>query len=406
MSTKSVSRTKKSVLESAINVSGAKGMYVSEVLKILDGALRHNPQQSARYADLLASKLEADGLPREARLIRDRLALVPRPGVGVAPSSLPVERESQLALVDEESVSLDLPPVFEPSVEARLAEFIESVQRFDELRLAGVAIAPRLLFFGPPGCGKTLGARYLADELQLPLLTVRCDTLVSSLLGQTGKNLRVVFDHAASRPCVLFLDEFDALAKSRSSEGDVGELQRVVIALLQNLDALPSETVVIAATNHAELLDRAVWRRFAFLCQLGLPSEALREKMWSRWLGSYLPEGDEVEYLVRNSEGMSAAAIQAACYDILRKVVLSRRNNLTLPEALRSLFRIRRLATSVGDMSIEEEIRQLRRAEPKVFTWRTIEDTFALSARQVRKVLGEGDERSGEAHHSSAGDAS
>src|SRR5438477_8302827 len=121
----------------------------------------------------------------------------------------------------------------------------------------------RMLIHGPPGTGKTQTARWITGQLSLPLLTVRCDTLVSSLLGQTSKNLRRVFEHAVQRPCVLFLDEFDALASARGNERDVGELQRVVISLLQNVDALPDNTILIAATNHEQLLDPAVWRRFA-----------------------------------------------------------------------------------------------------------------------------------------------
>src|SRR4029077_10470965 len=108
---------------------------------------------------------------------------------------------------------------------------------------------PSLLIYGPPGCGKTQLARHVAEELHLPLLTARVDTIVSSYLGNTSKNIRSLFEHAMARPCVLFLDEFDAIAKLRDDQHELGELKRVVISLLQNIDALDSSITLIPATD-------------------------------------------------------------------------------------------------------------------------------------------------------------
>jgi SpoVK/Ycf46/Vps4 family AAA+-type ATPase len=369
-------------------------LYLSEVLKILDAALRHSTDQAARYAGLLASKLEADGDVEQARLIKDRLAKIPRPALGVqaAKAALPHDHETKSSLIDEEYPQ-QVEGLFSPRVQARFDEFVESIKRFDELSSAGVALPPRMLMYGPPGCGKTLAARVIASRLDLPLLTVRCDTLVSSLLGQTGRNLRSVFDHAGERPCILFLDEFDALGKARSNVSEVGELQRVVIALLQNLDALSPDTIVIAATNHEDLLDPAVWRRFGFIVPMALPEAEQRQAMWSNYLGNFLADESEVVILTSLSEGMSGAAIRTAAHDILRETILKRENVIVLPRALLRLARMRWLGEDEVPKALDEEIRALRVWAPKVFTWKAIEDTFQVSARQVQNILGDQDDR-------------
>nr|WP_260117349.1 AAA family ATPase [Pseudoduganella rivuli] len=146
-----------------------------------------------------------------------------------------------------------------------------------------------LLFCGQPGVGKTLAAHWMAHELRLPLLTLNLATVMSSYLGKTGNNVRAVFDHAISRPCVLLLDEFDAIAKRRDDDSDVGELKRLVNVLLQALDDWPANSMLIAATNHGELLDPAVWRRFDHVLHFELPSKDLI----ARYL-DYLPVADQV----------------------------------------------------------------------------------------------------------------
>ncbi|MND47926.1 Proteasome-associated ATPase [compost metagenome] len=155
-------------------------------------------------------------------------------------------------------------------VQESLSDLIEENHRADLLRSYGLQPRHRILLAGPPGNGKTSVAEGLAESLSRPLLTVRYDALIGSYLGETNQRLRQLFDYVKTRACVLFFDEFDAIGKERGDRQETGEIKRVVSSLLMEIDSLPSYVMVVAATNHEELLDRAVWRRFQL--KLPLPS--------------------------------------------------------------------------------------------------------------------------------------
>jgi hypothetical protein len=188
----------------------------------------------------------------------------------------PVDADSRMELVETIfPVVLPKRPVFSNTVDGVLSGVMKEWRSLELLMQEGLAPARMLLFCGKPGVGKTLAAHWLAQELKLPLLTLNLATVMSSYLGKTGNNVRAVFDHAISRPCVLLLDEFDAIAKRRDDDSDVGELKRLVNVLLQALDDWPANSLLIAATNHGELLDPAVWRRFDHVVQFEPPSPEL-----------------------------------------------------------------------------------------------------------------------------------
>ncbi len=152
-------------------------------------------------------------------------------------------------------------------------ELVEEQHRGDVLRAHGLEPRHRMLLTGPPGNGKTSLAEALAYELALPLFIVRYDAIITSYLGDTATRLRRMFDFVRTEPCVLFFDEFDAIGKERGDTHETGEIKRVVTTLLMQLDDLPTYCVLVGATNHPELLDRATWRRFEIKLELGRPSD-------------------------------------------------------------------------------------------------------------------------------------
>lgn len=211
-------------------------------------------------------------------------------------------------------------------------------------RLESYGVPPRrrLLFHGPPGCGKTLAASVLAGELGVPLMTVRFDALFSRFLGATANHLRAIFAEMPRRPGVYLFDEFDAVAKARGSGHDVGEMQRIVTSFLQLLDADRSHSILIAATNHSELLDRAVFRRFDLILQFERPSRAEILRLLSFRLAAFDLPKRVLESLARSAEGLSFADVARACDDAIRSMALADRRLVTEADLLAALVRVRR----------------------------------------------------------------
>lgn len=187
-------------------------------------------------------------------------------------AAVPADTDSRFQLLRvEQEPYLHCEPVYIDSIFQTLNRLVEERRNVQTLLEAGLEPTRTVLFTGPPGVGKTLAARWIARAVDLPLLILDLSAVMSSYLGRTGANLRHVLDYAKSTECVLLLDELDAIAKRRDDSGEIGELKRLVTVLLQQLDDWPSSGFLIAATNHSELLDPAVWRRFEQLVEFPLP---------------------------------------------------------------------------------------------------------------------------------------
>ena len=246
---------------------------------------------------------------------------------------LPVDGESRLPVADESYIDAPVHISLPENVNRTVQRFLSCIRHADRLEERGIHAPASLLMHGPPGCGKTLLARYIAHELELPLLTARSDSLISSYLGSTSKNVRHLFEHAASRKCVLFLDEFDALAKMRDDQRELGELKRVVISLLQNIDANGREYILLAATNHPHLLDPAAWRRFAYRVELTYPNGDARREMVERFLKDFIDQ-EGVEVLTALTDGLTGAQIRDIADDAIRDSVLRDLDRIDLKIAI------------------------------------------------------------------------
>ncbi len=265
---------------------------------------------------------------------------------------LPHDRETGTPLVrvifpDD---NLGVSPVLTPVLAEALDDLIGEWARTEELAALGVQPNMRCLLYGKPGVGKTMLARYIGAKLGLPIVEARLDGLVSSFLGTTARNIGALFDFADRYRCVLFLDEFDAIAKARDDAQEVGEIKRVVNALLQCLDARGRRGFTLAATNHDHLLDAAVWRRFDGRIEIPLPDTVAREILLERFLPPLAPGDAEMKMLVWMTEGMSGADIETLITGGKRFLVMKEANGANGSRRRALLPSLRRQAILSGQL--------------------------------------------------------
>ena len=205
-----------------------------------------------------------------------------------------------------------------------VTQLIQEQYRSSLLMSHGVDPRHRVLLVGPPGNGKTTLAEAIAYELAVPCFIIRYEAMIGSYLGETAGRLKSVFDYVRTTPCVLFFDEFDAIGKERGDIHETGEIKRVVTSLLMNVDDLPSYTVVIAATNHSELLDRAVWRRFQLRLELAAPTKSELTRYIKRFLAARdIKPGISVERIAERLGKISYAEAREFTLDVIRQDIMA-----------------------------------------------------------------------------------
>jgi SpoVK/Ycf46/Vps4 family AAA+-type ATPase len=250
---------------------------------------------------------------------------------------VPIERDKQLPLVDTiqpERRASDL--ILNRNNQRLLLSLLAEFRQRDVLGAHGLRGRSRLLFCGPPGCGKTLCAEVFAHEVKLPLLVASMDTLVSSLLGETASNLRKIFDFAATQPVVLLLDEFDAIARLRDDETLNGELRRVVNSLLMLIEQFRGQGFVIAATNHERQLDPAIWRRFDEVVFFEKPAKAEILRLVSLKFRNFKTDFEPAS-VADFLAGFSHAEIERVCLNAIRQAVLNQRTVVSKRRFLESV---------------------------------------------------------------------
>jgi SpoVK/Ycf46/Vps4 family AAA+-type ATPase len=223
-------------------------------------------------------------------------------------ASYPEERLSSLVAAED--------------LERQLARVIEEQRHVDRLLAHGLTPRRRLLFVGPPGTGKTLTASVLAGELGLPLFLIRLDVLFTKFMGEAAARLRQIFDAIGSVRGVYFFDEFDAIGSQRGMPNDVGEARRILNSFLQLLEQDRSNSLIVAATNHSDILDHALLRRFDDVLRYKLPSRAQAEALLKYRLAGHLAEGVSLTRLSVNAEGLSFAEIAKAAEDALKDALI------------------------------------------------------------------------------------
>jgi AAA+ superfamily predicted ATPase len=227
----------------------------------------------------------------------------------------------------------------------KINQVIREFTNWDVLMSNGVCPIRRVLFYGPPGCGKTMTASVIAAEIGLPLLYVRFDAIISSYLGETAGNLRKVFDFVNGESYVMLFDEFDAIARSRNDQYEHGEIKRVVNTFLQQIDNFKGRSLVIAATNFEQSLDYAIWRRFDSTLRFDMPSNYERFSLFNLKLKQFKGSDSIIAEFAADMENFSHADVERSALAVIKQCILDGRRMYTKKDVEQAVYQQKELVS-------------------------------------------------------------
>lgn len=245
--------------------------------------------------------------------------------------------------------------VLDGEVAEQLGRILKEQKHHSRIREHGLSPRRKLLLVGPPGTGKTMTASVLAGELGIPLFTVRLDGLITKFMGETAAKLRQIFDAINDVRGVYFFDEFDAIGSQRGLANDVGEIRRVLNSFLQMIESDHSHSLILAATNHAEILDYALFRRFDDVIEYRLPTAPQAHKLLLSRLGKFAPESFPLKALTVKVEGLSHAEIKRAVDEAIKEALMHDEDQVKSEVLKRALEERRKFSYKMGNKKVVQK---------------------------------------------------